>query len=72
LNWNKWIRQTHRWLSIAFTVAVVINGVTVVQGKYNAKLGLMAVAVLALMWVTGMYLWVLPYAARWRSGRRTG
>jgi hypothetical protein len=71
LNWNKWIRQTHRWLSIAFTVVVVINGVAVVQGKYNAKLGLTAVAVLALMWLTGAYLWVLPYAARWRS-RRAG
>ena len=72
MNWNKWIRQTHRWLSIVFTVAVIIIGVTVVQGKYNARLGLVAVALLALMWFTGMYLWVLPYAARWRSARRTG
>ena len=72
MNWNKSIRQTHRWLSIAFTIAVIINGVTVVQGKYNAKLGLMAVFVLALMWLTGMYLWVLPYVAKWRSGRRAG
>ncbi len=72
MNWNKWIRQTHRWLSIAFTLAVIVNGVAVVQGKYNSKLGLMAVAVLALMWITGMYLFVLPYAARWHSGRRTG
>jgi len=72
LNWNKSIRQTHRWLSIAFTVAVIINGIAVVQGKYNNKLGLMAVAVLALMWFTGMYLFVLPYAAKWRSARRSG
>jgi len=66
LNWNKWIRQTHRWLSIVFTVAVIINGVTVVQGKYNSKLGLSAVAVLALLFLTGMYLFMLPYATRWR------
>ena len=71
MNWNKWIRQTHRWLSMAFTVAVIINGVTVVQGKYNSKLGLSAVAVLALLFFTGLYLFVLPYAAKWRSGRRT-
>src|SRR5208282_3074615 len=25
MNWNKWVRQTHRWLSIAFTVAVIVN-----------------------------------------------
>jgi heme A synthase len=72
LNWNKWVRQTHRWLSMAFTVAVIVNGVAVVQGKYNSKLGLVAVAVLALMWFTGMYLFVLPYAARWRSRRHSG
>jgi heme A synthase len=71
MNWNKWIRQTHRWLSIAFTVAIVVNGVTVVQGRYSSKLGLMAVFVLALEFFTGMYLFVLPYAAKWRGGRRT-
>ncbi len=71
MNWNKWIRQTHRWLSIAFTVAIVVNGVTVVQGRYSSRLGLMAVFVLALEFFTGMYLFVLPYAAKWRSGRYT-
>ena len=25
MNWNKLIRQTHRWLSIAFTLAVIAN-----------------------------------------------
>ena len=71
MNWNKWIRQTHRWLSIAFTVAIVVNGVTVVQGRYSSRLGLMAVFVLTLEFFTGMYLFVLPYAAKWRSGRHT-
>jgi heme A synthase len=70
LNWNKWVRQTHRWLSTAFTLAVIINGVAVSRGKYNAKLGLMAVAVLALLFFTGLYLFALPYATKWRSGRR--
>jgi heme A synthase len=72
LNWNKWIRQTHRWLSIAFTVAVIVNGVAVLQGRYTSKLGLVAVFPLALLFLSGMYLFMLPYAAKWRSGRRTG
>jgi hypothetical protein len=72
MKWNLWIRQTHRWLSIAFTLAVFVNGVTVVEGKYNSRLGLMAVAVLALEFFTGMYLFVLPYAAKWRGARRIG
>jgi hypothetical protein len=72
LNWNKWFRQTHRWLSVVFTVAVIVNGVAVVQGKYNSRLGLLAVFPMALLLFTGLYLFVLPYAAKWRSGRRTG
>jgi len=71
LNWNKWVRQAHRWLSIAFTVAVIVNGVAVAQKKYTASLGLWAVLPLALLLITGLYLFVLPYAAKWRSGRRT-
>jgi heme A synthase len=69
LNWNKSVRQTHRWLSIAFTVAVIVNIVAVAQKKYSNQLGLLAVFPLALLLVTGLYLFVLPYTAKWRSGR---
>jgi heme A synthase len=71
LNWSKWIRQTHRWLSMAFTVAVIVNIVAVVQGKYSSRLGLLAVFPLALLLFSGLYLFVLPYATKWGSGRRT-
>jgi len=71
MKWNKWIRQTHRWLSMAFTVAVIVNTVAVVQGKYSSKLGLVAVFPLSLLLLTGLCLFVLPYAAKWGSGRRT-
>ena len=71
MNWNKWMRQTHRWVSMAFTVAVIINIVAVVQKKYSNGLGLLAVFPLALLLVTGLYLFVLPYAAKWRSARST-
>jgi hypothetical protein len=72
MNWNKWIRLTHRWASVAFTLAVLINGIAVLQGKYTAKLGPSAVAVLAVQFVTGLYLFLLPYTAKLRSPRRTG
>jgi cellulose synthase/poly-beta-1,6-N-acetylglucosamine synthase-like glycosyltransferase len=71
LNWNKWVRQTHRWLSIAFTAAVIVNIVAIAQKKYTASVGLLAVIPLALQFFTGLYLFVLPYASKWRSGRRT-
>ena len=71
MRWNKWVRQTHRWLSIAFTVAVIVNGVAVARGRYSPGMGLSAVFVLALQFFTGLYLFVLPYATKWASGRRT-
>jgi heme A synthase len=72
LNWNKWIRQTHRWLSIVFTLAVIVNFVAVRLGKYTVWVGLLALIPLALQLLTGWYLFVLPYATQWRGGRRTG
>jgi hypothetical protein len=72
LNWNKWIRQIHRWLSIAFTVAVIVNIVALVQKEQAVWVGLLALLPLALLLLTGLYLFVLPYAAKWRSGRHDG
>ncbi len=71
MNWNKWVRQTHRWLSVAFTVVVIVNLVAVVTGRYAAWMGLLAVFPLALLLFTGLYLFVLPHATKWRGGRRT-
>ena len=59
-------------MSIAFTVGVIVNIVAVVQGKYTSRLGLLAVFPLALLLFTGLYLFALPYATKWGSGRRTG
>ena len=70
MNWNKWIRQTHRWVSIAFTLAVIINGIAVALKKYTAWVGLLALLPLALLLLTGLYLFVLPYANKWRNARR--
>lgn len=71
MTWNRWIRQIHRWLSVAFTVVVIINGVAIAEKKYTNTLGLTAVAALALLFLSGAYLFVLPYAAKWRRERRT-
>lgn len=72
MNWSNWIRQTHRWVSTAFTAAVIVNAVAVARGKYTPKLGLLAVVPLALLLVSGLYLFVLPYATKRRSGQRSG
>jgi len=71
LTWNKWIRQTHRWASMAFTAAVIVNIVAIAQKKYTASVGLLAVVPLAVQFVTGLYLFSLPYLVKWRSVRPT-
>jgi heme A synthase len=72
MNWNKWIRQSHRWLSIVFTVGVIVNGIAVVRGKYTGWVGLLALLPLALLLFSGLYLFMLPYASKWGSVRRAG
>jgi hypothetical protein len=71
LNWNKWIRQTHRWLSIAFTVAVIVNIVALGKKEPAVWVGFLALLPLVVLLFTGLYLFALPYATKWRSGQRT-
>ena len=70
---NKWIRQIHRWMSIIFTVAVVANIVALTVGKGKQPpdwITYSPLLPLFLLLFTGLYLFVLPHAIKWRSGRR--
>ncbi|MFJ6194748.1 hypothetical protein [Micromonospora sp. NPDC092111] len=69
MNWNTWLRQVHRWLSIVFTVTVIICFVALGVGL-PAWVFYLPLPPLALLLFTGLYLFVLPYTSRWRRGRR--
>ena len=72
MNWNKWIRQVHRWMSIAFTVTVIANIVVLSLGQGKQPPALVTYSPLFplfLLLFTGLYLFVLPYAGKWRSRR---
>ena len=71
MNWSHWIRQTHRWLAIAFTLTVVANFAAMTQGPPPAWVTYSPLLPLALLLFSGLYLFVLPYATKWRSARRT-
>jgi hypothetical protein len=73
MNWNHWIRQTHRWVSIAFTLTVIANlaVMSMAQGPPPAWLTYSPLLPLFLLLFSGLYLFVLPYAARARGGPRT-
>jgi hypothetical protein len=68
---NTWVRQIHRWLSIAFTVAVIANFVAMARGEPPAWVTYSPLLPLALLLFTGLYMFALPYATRWRGGRPT-
>jgi hypothetical protein len=68
LNWNTWIRQIHRWLSIIFTATVIANFVTMAFGQPPSWVVYSPLPPLFLLLFSGLYMFVLPYAAKWRGG----
>jgi hypothetical protein len=71
MNWNQWIRQIHRWLAIFFTLAVIATTIALAQEEPVMWMSYVPLLPLALLFVTGLYLFVLPYATKARSGRST-
>jgi len=68
---NNWVRRIHRWMSIAFTLTVVATFIALAQKEPLVWVSYVPLAPLALLSVTGLYLFALPYASGWRNGRRT-
>jgi hypothetical protein len=61
MNFNAWLRQAHRWLSIAFTLAVIANLIALAMGRQEAWIGFVALVPLILLMVSGLYMFALPY-----------
>jgi hypothetical protein len=70
VNWNAWIRQIHRWVSIIFVAVAMGIFIALGVGEKPANwVYLSPLLPLALLALTGLYMFVLPYAAKWRSKR---
>ena len=68
---SSWIRQIHRWVSIIFVT--VVGGIFVAQGlgeKPALWVYLSPLLPLAFLALTGLYMFVLPYALKRSSGRQ--
>ena len=61
-------RQTHRWLSIIFTVTVIANFAYRTQGEPPDWVTYSPLLPLALLLLTGLYMFFLPYVTRRRRG----
>ena len=64
MNWSKWIRQTHRWLSILFTLTVFANFAAMTRGQPPAWVTYSPLPPLFLLLFSGLYLFILPYTRR--------
>ncbi|MGO4664846.1 hypothetical protein AB4Z40_01865 [Bosea sp. 2YAB26] len=72
MNWNDWIRQIHRWMSIIFTVVVIAIFIALGLGKQPAEwVYFLPLFPLFVLLPTGLYMFALPYAAKSGGGRRT-
>lgn len=70
MNFNAWIRQIHRWLSMIFTLTVIANFVAMGLGTPPPWIVYSPLPPLFLLLSTGLYMFVLPYATRRRVERR--
>jgi hypothetical protein len=62
MNWNAFIRQFHRWTSIVFTAIAAAIFVALGLGQEPAQwVYMVPLLPLALLVVTGLYMFALPY-----------
>ncbi|HEY2885156.1 MAG TPA: hypothetical protein VGJ08_08085 [Rhizomicrobium sp.] len=59
-----WIRQTHRWLSIIFTLTVIANFAVMAVRQPPPWVVYSPLPPLFLMLLTGLYMFVLPYVTK--------
>jgi cellulose synthase/poly-beta-1,6-N-acetylglucosamine synthase-like glycosyltransferase len=69
---SKWIRQTHRWLSIIFTTTVAANFAFMAFGQPPTWIVYAPLPPLFLLTFSGLYMFVLPHALNWRAARNPG
>jgi hypothetical protein len=61
------IRQFHRWIAIAFTITVIANFIARAKGEPPPWVAYSPLLPLAVLMLTGLYLFVLPYTVKWRN-----
>lgn len=63
---NTMIRQSHRWLSIVFTLTVSANFIMLFAGQQNDVITYLPLLPLFLLLFSGLYMFFRPYFRRHR------
>ena len=69
MSWNAQIRKFHRWMSVAFTLTVIVTFVALAQKEPIQWVSYVPLLPLALLQFTGMYLFALPHLEKRRGAR---
>ena len=65
---NIWVRRIHRWLVLPFIVLLLTVFLTRGTGTADMAQRFQAVFMIPLA-ITGAYLFILPYWAKWKRGK---
>ena len=66
---SKFIRQFHRWTSALFVVSVIATTIALTRPAPIMWMSYVPLLPLALLSLTGIYMFFLPHAAKW--GRKS-
>ena len=72
---NKWLRKTHRWLSLPMVIIVPIAIIIKLAGSdpsivFPPQLEKLQEILLLTLVLTGIYLYFIPYIAKWQRKQR--
>jgi hypothetical protein len=61
---GRFIRQSHRWIALAFMLTVIANFAALAFGYQAEWLYYLPLPPLFLLMASGLYLWLLPYMGK--------
>lgn len=65
---GKFIRQFHRWVSAFFALSVIATTIALAQAEPTMWMSYVPLLPLALLALSGIYLFVQPYLPKRRTG----
>jgi hypothetical protein len=68
---SRFIRQFHRWTSAVFVLSVIATAVALAQKEPVLWMSYVPLIPLALLALTGIYMFFLPYAAKRRRAEES-